>query len=148
LPTKFRQRQVVLATYYPSTPAKMEAVKAWLQVALNVVDLLTTRNAIKPEVSCPIFGIVLHMAVITYCTDHAQTTRKLQKTRQQVDADLQASYKKVLAEDAPVEETAEEKRAAKKRAERAALSEKERKRLEDLDKKREMRKIQKKQVQK
>lgn len=75
-----------------------------------------------------------------------QVTRKLVKTRQQVDADLQSSYKKVLAEDAPPEETAEEKRLAKKKAERAGMSEKELKRLDELEKKREMRKLQKKQV--
>ncbi len=75
-------------------------------------------------------------------------TRKLVKTRQQVDADLGTSYAKELAEDAPAQETAEEKRLARKRAERAQMSEKELKKLEELEKKREMRKLQKKQMSK
>ena len=77
-----------------------------------------------------------------------QVSRKLQSTRKTVDADLTVSYSKEQAEDKPAEESAEDKRFAKKRAERAAMSEKELKRVEDLDKKREMRKLQKKQVTK
>lgn len=75
-------------------------------------------------------------------------SRKLVKTRQQVDADLGASYAKEQAEDAPAQETAEEKRLARKKAERAQMSEKELKKLEELEKKREMRKMQKKQMSK
>jgi hypothetical protein len=74
-----------------------------------------------------------------------QVARKLVNTRKTVDLDLDKDYKTRQSEDAPPEETAEEKRAAKKRAERANLSEKELKRLEELDKKREFRKMQKKQ---
>jgi len=74
-----------------------------------------------------------------------QVSRKLISTRKTVDLDLEKDYKIRQSEDAPVEETAEEKKAAKKRAERANLSEKERKRVEELDKKREFRKMQKKQ---
>ena len=59
--------------------------------------------------------------------------------------DLTAAYTKEKAEDNPPEETAEDKRLAKKRAERAAMSEKELKKAEDLEKKRELRKMQKKQ---
>jgi hypothetical protein len=59
--------------------------------------------------------------------------------------DLNKDYKVRQSEDAPPEETAEEKRAAKKRAERANMSEKELKKAEELDKKREFRKMQKKQ---
>ncbi|CAD6567438.1 MAG: hypothetical protein TREMPRED_003625 [Tremellales sp. Tagirdzhanova-0007] len=123
LPVKYRSRAVVLAVHKPSNPTQEKAVKAWLQVALNVADLLVKPNLLKPEVS-----------------------RKLQGTRKTVDADLSTSYNKEQAEDKPAEETAEDKRFAKKRAERAAMSEKELKRVEDLDKKREMRKLQKKQA--
>jgi len=73
-------------------------------------------------------------------------SRKLINTRKLVDADLTTSYAKVKAEDNPPEETAEEKRFAKKRAERATMSEKELKKVEELDKKRDMRKMQKRQV--
>lgn len=66
-------------------------------------------------------------------------------TRKTVDLDLEKDFKVRQSEDAPAEETAEEKKAAKKKAERANLSEKERKRVEELDKKREFRKMQKKQ---
>lgn len=72
-------------------------------------------------------------------------SRKFVNTRKTVDLDLEKDYKTRQAEEAPAEETAEEKRLAKKRAERAQLSEKERKKVEELDKKREMRKMQKKQ---
>ena len=74
-----------------------------------------------------------------------KVSRKLINTRKTVDLDLEKDYKIRQSEDAPAEETAEEKKAAKKRAERANLSEKERKRVEELDKKREFRKMQKKQ---
>jgi hypothetical protein len=58
---------------------------------------------------------------------------------------LGAAYKKELDEDKEPEPTAEEKRFAKKKAERASMGEKERKKAEELDKKREMRKMAKKQ---
>ncbi|KAK4684873.1 PAT complex subunit CCDC47, partial [Tremellales sp. Uapishka_1] len=123
LPTQHKRRSIYLSVRKPSTEAQTAAVKAWLQVAMNIADLLAKPNVVKPEV-----------------------TRKLVKTRQTVDTELGLSYKKALEEDLPAEETAEEKRAAKKRAERAQLSEKEQKRLDDLEKKREMRKAQKKQM--
>lgn len=72
-------------------------------------------------------------------------TRKFALTRKTVENDLNKDYKVRQSEDAPPEETAEEKRAAKKRAERANMSEKELKKAEELDKKREFRKMQKKQ---
>ncbi|KAK8869605.1 hypothetical protein IAR55_000172 [Kwoniella newhampshirensis] len=122
LPAKSKARHVILSVYKPKNAQQIEAVKAWLQVELNIADLLSKPNVIKPEVA-----------------------RKLLKTRQTVDEELNKSYKKVLDEDKEPEETPEEKRAAKKRAERAGMSEKELKKAEELDKKREMRKLQKKQ---
>lgn len=74
-----------------------------------------------------------------------QVSRKFANTRKTVDLDLAKERQARLAEDQPAEETAEEKRAAKKRAERASMSEKELKKAEELDKKREFRKMQKKQ---
>ncbi|WVQ78559.1 hypothetical protein IAT38_000645 [Cryptococcus sp. DSM 104549] len=124
LSTKSRSRHIILAVGKPSSQAEVEAVVAWLQVALNIADLIS-KPVLKPEVS-----------------------RKLLKTRQGVDADLAAAYKKEKEEENPPEETAEEKRAAKKRAERALMSDKELKRAEELDRKREMRKMQKKQMAK
>ncbi|WWD01172.1 hypothetical protein V866_008112 [Kwoniella sp. B9012] len=125
LSSKAKSRHVILSVYKPTTPAQIDAVKAWIQVALNIVDLLAksaSGGLLKPDIS-----------------------RKLIKTRQTVDADLAVDYKKEQDEDKPAEETPEERRAAKKRAEREKLSEKELKKLEDLEKKREMRKMQKKQ---
>ncbi|WVW82862.1 hypothetical protein I302_104874 [Kwoniella bestiolae CBS 10118] len=126
LSPKAKSRHVILSVYKPSTPAQVEAVKAWIQVSLNIVDLLSksaSGGLLKPDIS-----------------------RKLLKTRQTVDADLAVDYKKEQDEDKPAEETPEERRAAKKKAEREKLSEKELKKLEDLEKKREMRKMQKKQA--
>ncbi|GFZ45782.1 hypothetical protein JCM24511_03512 [Saitozyma sp. JCM 24511] len=120
LPAKFRSREILLCLYKPKNAAQVEAAKAWLQVALNIADLESRPNLLKPDVA-----------------------RKLVKTRQQVDLDLTSAYSKEVAEDAPKEETAEERRLAKKKAERAQMSEKELKRLEELEKKREMRKMQK-----
>ncbi|WVQ98909.1 hypothetical protein IAU59_006040 [Kwoniella sp. CBS 9459] len=122
IPAKLKSRQVILSVSKPSNNAEVEAVQAWLQVALNIADLLSKPTLLKPEV-----------------------TKKLIKTRQMVDLDLASGYKKELDEDKPVEETAEDRRAARKKAEREKLSEKERKRLDDLEKKREMRKLSKKQ---
>ncbi|WRT67341.1 uncharacterized protein IL334_004311 [Kwoniella shivajii] len=120
---KYKSRHVILSLYKPSTPSQVEAVKAWVQVSLNIVDLLSKQNLLKPEIS-----------------------RKLIKTRSTVDEELSKDFKKEQDEDKEPEETAEEKRAARKKAEREKMSEKERKKLEDLDKKREMRKLQKKQA--
>jgi len=125
LPAKFRSREIVLAVYKPRNAEQVEAVKAWLQVAFNIADLLERPNLLRPEVA-----------------------RKLVNTRKTVDEELEKDYQKRAAEDAPAVETAEEKRAAKKRAERAAMSEKELKKAEELDRKREMRKMQKKQLAK
>lgn len=115
-----RAREVYLRVRKPSTQDEVDAVNAWIQVALNLADLVTRPNVLKPEV-----------------------TRKLVKTRQEVDASLARSFKKEQEEDNPPEMTAEEKRAAKKRADRAKLSEKDQKKAEELDRKREMRKMQK-----
>lgn len=70
-------------------------------------------------------------------------TRKLQATRKTVDSELGTAYAKELAEDLPAEITPEEKRLAKKKEQRAAMSDKEIKRLDELEKKRAMRKMQK-----
>ncbi|KAL7424197.1 hypothetical protein Q5752_001783 [Cryptotrichosporon argae] len=118
-----RSREVVLSTITPSESEQAAAVNAWAQVALNIADLVAKPNLLKPDVS-----------------------RKFVKTRQTVDAELAASHKKVLADDAIPEETAEDKRAARKRAERAAMSEKELKKAEELERKREARKQAKKQA--
>ena len=121
--TREKSRAVVLSVYKPRSAAAQSAVIAWTQVALNIADLLGKPGVVKPEV-----------------------TRKLQRTRQQVDTDLSAEYKKLVAQDKPAELTAEEKRAEKKRLERAAMTEQELKKREELEKKREMRKQQKKQM--
>lgn len=115
-----RAREIYLSVRKANTKDEADAVNAWIQVALNIADLISRPNLIKGEVS-----------------------RKLIRTRQDVDASLAKSYKKEQEEDNPPEMTAEEKRAAKKRAERAKLSEKEQKKAEELDRKREMRKMQK-----
>ncbi|WWD16133.1 hypothetical protein CI109_100558 [Kwoniella shandongensis] len=125
LPAKSKARHIILSLYKPKNEQQVEAAKAWLQVELNIADLLSKTNVIKPEVS-----------------------RKLLKTRQTVDEELNKSYKKEVDEDKEPEPTAEEKRAARKRAERAGMSEKEVKKAEELEKKREMRKLQKKQQSK
>jgi hypothetical protein len=78
-----------------------------------------------------------------------QVVRKLGKTREQVEIDLGADFAKYRVEELgelSKEEQAEEKRLAKKKAERAKMSEKELKRADELEKKREMRKLQKKQA--
>lgn len=51
LSTKVKSREIVVAVHKPSNPAQEAAVKAWIQVALNVADLLGKPNVIKPEVS-------------------------------------------------------------------------------------------------
>ncbi|WWC60899.1 uncharacterized protein I303_103475 [Kwoniella dejecticola CBS 10117] len=123
LSAQSKSRHVILSVYKPSSPAQEDAVKAWIQVTLNIVDLVNKQGLLKPDIS-----------------------RKLIKTRQTVDSDLGQAYKKEQDEDKEPEETPEERRAAKKKAEREKLSDKERKKLEDLEKKREMRKMQKKQA--
>lgn len=52
LASKFRSREIVLAVYKPSNSAQVEIVKAWLQVILNIADLMSKPGVIKPEV-CP-----------------------------------------------------------------------------------------------
>lgn len=135
---KVRSREIILACYKPKNNEQVEAVKAWIQVALNVADLMDRPNLLKPDVSRVSNDEKRR-------TDKAQVSRKFINTRKTVDLDLEKEYKTRIAEDQPAEETAEEKRAAKKRAERAGLSEKELKKAEELDRKREMRKMQKKQ---
>jgi len=51
LPAKFRSRQVILSVRVPRNSFETDAVKAWLQVALNIADLTSKPNVIKPEVS-------------------------------------------------------------------------------------------------
>jgi len=120
-----KARSVVVSLRKPTDAEDESAVVAWLQVALNVADLLSKPGQLKPEV-----------------------TRKLAKTRAEVDVSLAQAYKKELEEDAgetsqnPDDKRAD-KKAARKRAERAAMSDKERKKAEELDRKREMRKMQK-----
>lgn len=118
-----RSREVVLGVSKPSTAEDEAAVNAWTQVALNVADLLAKPNLIKPEVM-----------------------RKLAKTRVETDASLAKQFRKEQEEDGEIEPEAkpEDKKAAKKRAERAAMSEKELKKAEELQRKRDMRKMQKK----
>ncbi|CAK9784055.1 DUF1682-domain-containing protein [Cutaneotrichosporon oleaginosum] len=115
-----RAREIFLSVRKPVSQAEADAVNAWVQVALNLADLVTRPGLIKPEVA-----------------------RKLVRTRQDVDASLAKAYKREQEEENPPEQTAEEKRAARKRAERAKLSDKEQKRADELDRKREMRKAQK-----
>lgn len=113
-----RARQIWVALHPPSNSTEEAVVNAWNQVALNVADFLG-KNPIKPEV-----------------------TRKLVKTRLEVDNALAKQYRKEQEEDGEVE-SAEDKRLAKKKAARAGLSEKELKKLEEKERKREIRKIQK-----
>ena len=116
-----RAREIVVLLRNPSNADEIAAAEAWIQVALNVADLLGRPGSLKPDVQ-----------------------RKLVKTRQDTDASLDKAYKKELKEYGDdTEETPEEKRAARKRAERAALSEKELKKVEEKQRKREMRKMQK-----
>ena len=78
-----------------------------------------------------------------------QVARKLIKTREQVDIDLSSDFTKYQAEETGAlskEEQAEEKRLAKKKAQREKLSEKELKRVEELEKKRQARKEAKRQM--
>ncbi|KAL1411050.1 hypothetical protein Q8F55_001997 [Vanrija albida] len=123
LKPEYKAREVALAVYKPTNAAQEAAVNAWLQVALNIADLEGKPGLLKAEVA-----------------------RKIAKTRVEVDASLNSKYKKELEEDEPPAQTAEDKRLAKKRAERANLSEKELKKVEELERKREMRKIQKRQM--
>ncbi|WVO20918.1 uncharacterized protein IAS62_002219 [Cryptococcus decagattii] len=125
LAPKSKSRHIILSVRKPSNKEQEEAVKAWLQVTLNLADLLARPGLLKPDV-----------------------VRKLAKTRQQVDEELAAQYKKEQNEENPPAETAEDRRLAKKKAERAAMSEKELKKAEELDRKRELRKMQKKGVAK
>lgn len=121
LKPQHKMRTIQLLCRRPATQEDSDAVQAWLQVALNVADLVTRPNVIKPEVQ-----------------------RKLTRTRVEVDAGLDKQYQKELVEDGLAEKTPEEKRAERKRAERAGRSDKELKRQEELEKKRSMRKMQKK----
>lgn len=120
LPADRRTRRVCVGLHKPSSTDDAAAAQAWLQVALNVADLLS-RPVLKPDVS-----------------------RKLAKTRAEVDAALDAEYKKEQDEDAGVKPvTAEDKAADKKAARKRGMSEKELKKQEELERKREMRKMQK-----
>lgn len=113
-----RARQIWVALHTPSNSTEEAVVNAWNQVALNVADFLG-KNPIKPEI-----------------------TRKLIKTRLEVDNALAKQYRKEQEEDGEVE-SAEDKRLAKKKAARAGLSEKELKKIEEKERKREIRKLQK-----
>lgn len=124
LKPEHKARMVTVSLRKPASAADESAAAAWLQVALNVADLLS-RPALKAEV-----------------------TRKLLKTRAEVDAGLAAAYKKERDEDAgetpkSADDVRADKRLARKKAERANMSEKEIKKAEDLERKREMRKMQK-----
>ncbi|ORX33760.1 hypothetical protein BD324DRAFT_638477 [Kockovaella imperatae] len=120
LAAKFKAREIVLSFRKPSSADDYAAVNAWLQVAFNVADLLG-KGPTRSDIA-----------------------KKLSSTRGNVDGDLTKAYNKEQAEDNP-EMTAEEKKLAKKKAAREQLSEKELKKLEELEKKREMRKMAKKQ---
>ena len=50
LPSKFKSREIILAVRKPFNTAQETAVKAWLQVALNIADLLSKPNVLKPDV--------------------------------------------------------------------------------------------------
>jgi hypothetical protein len=41
---------IILSVINPSTPVEAEAIKAWLQVALNIADLLVKGTGVKTEV--------------------------------------------------------------------------------------------------
>jgi hypothetical protein len=123
-------RMVTVSLRKPTSAADEAAVAAWLQVALNVADVVARPNAIKPEV-----------------------LRKLLKTRAEVDAGLAAAHQKELAEDAgeptkSKQEVQADKRLARKKAERATMSDKEIKKAEEVQRKREMKKMQKRGMQK
>lgn len=131
-----KSRQLIISIRAPSNSNETDAALALLQVGYNVADLLGKKSLSSEVRSIGSQDLTL------------QATRKLQRTRAEVNNDLSSSYEKILKEDAPAEETAEEKRAAKKRAEREKLSEKEQARLKDLEKKRAERKAMKAQQRK
>lgn len=47
---KLRSREMVLVCYKPKNAEQVEAVKAWVQVALNIADLMDRPNLLKPDV--------------------------------------------------------------------------------------------------
>jgi hypothetical protein len=49
---KYKNRMIILSVATPSTPKETEAIQAWLQVALNLADLLVKGPGLKSEVSC------------------------------------------------------------------------------------------------
>ncbi|GHJ86887.1 hypothetical protein NliqN6_3289 [Naganishia liquefaciens] len=113
-----KSRHLVLTLRLP-TERQMQEATPWIQVALNLIDLMG-KVPVKPE-----------------------TTRKLRKIRADVDAELTKEYQREVAEETG--ETEEEKRLAKRRAEekrRALLSPEEQKRLEEKDRKKALKKTQ------
>ena len=87
--------------------------------------------------------------MLLYLDTDVQVARKLIKTREQVNIDLATAYSHYQAEESGAlskEEQAEEKRLAKKKAQREKLSEKELKKADELEQKRQARKQAKKQM--
>jgi hypothetical protein len=48
---KVRSRQINLTVYRPKNREQTDAVKAWLQVALNIADLSARPGVVRPDVS-------------------------------------------------------------------------------------------------
>jgi hypothetical protein len=115
LKAEHKARKVEVTFNKPASTSDNEAVTAWLQVALNVSDLISRPGFVKAEVG-----------------------RKLARTRAEVDVSLEKQYQKELQEDGLAEKSPEDKRAERKRLERSQLSEKELKRQEELNRKREV----------
>lgn len=122
-----KSRHLVLTLRLPAERQMQEATP-WIQVALNLIDLMG-KVSVKPEVR-PTHADPLEQHALKRLTPIPQTTRKLRKIRADVDAELTKEYQREVAEETG--ETEEEKRLAKRRAEekrRALLSPEEQKRV-------------------
>lgn len=53
LPESRKTREIALSVHCPRNDTQVQGVQAWLQVALNLADLLGRPNLMKPEVSPP-----------------------------------------------------------------------------------------------
>jgi hypothetical protein len=65
---KLRSREIVLACYKPKNAEQVEAVKAWVQVALNVADLMDRPNLLKPDVRPPPYPRILDPCTVSQYT--------------------------------------------------------------------------------
>lgn len=118
LPPKHQSRHVILTLRMPS-PSNAHLHAPIIEAVFNIIDLLG-KVPVKPE-----------------------TTKKLRKIRQDVDAELAKEFEKRQKEDSG--ETEEDKKVAKRKAEEARrkmLSPEEQRKLEEKDRKKALRKSQ------